>query len=225
MTIIFVPQGAESKAVRNGLSRVNQSITLVSIPISSKALIKYLQEWYKTVDLSKPQSHALVMGLCGGLTHDYKVGDVVLYESCIYQDDFRKCDIDLTNYIDSQLEQKVSRVTALMSDSIIFSKVEKLLLSKSGASVVDMEGFTLLDFLNSVGVKVAMLRVVSDGCEHDLPNLNSALSPKGTLLALPLLLGMLRQPIAATRLIYGSLRGLKVLENLTANVFQNFHIS
>jgi Phosphorylase superfamily len=222
---IFVPQGAEYKAVCKGFSRVSTEIPrVVAIPVGSKSLIQYLKTWYSTANLCNMQTNVLVMGLCGSLKPDYQVGDVVLYETCIYEGKVDKCDIDLTNSLESNLKKKVSRVKALTSDTIVYSKTEKLLRSESGASVVDMEGFAALDFLNSVGVKVGMLRVVSDGCEHDLPNLNSAISPEGKLLPLPLALGMLRQPIAAIRLISGSLRGLKVLENLTADLFQN-HIS
>jgi cobalamin biosynthesis Co2+ chelatase CbiK len=211
-SLILVPQGAEYKAVCNGLN--NTISHIVAIPIG-KALIKYLEEWHKTVNLLKTsQPYALVMGLCGSLKPDYDVGDVVLYETCIYQDKVLHCDNDYTNQLESCLKQKVSRVKALMSDSIVFSKDEKILLGKTGASVVDMESYTALEFLTSVGFKVGMLRVVSDGCKHDLPNLNSAISPEGAIKPLPLALGMLRQPIAGGRLIYGSLRGLKVLENV-----------
>ncbi|BAZ11307.1 hypothetical protein NIES4071_31330 [Calothrix sp. NIES-4071] len=212
---VFVPQGAEYKAVCDGLSRNHKSVLcVVSIPVGS-ALIKYLQEWYKSVDLLKnSQSYALVMGLCGSLKPDYNVGDIVLYETCIYEGKVLHCDHDFTIKLESHINQKVSRVKALMSDTIVFSKNEKIFNGLGGASVVDMEGYNALEFLNSVGFKVAMLRVVSDGCEHDLPNLNSAISPEGAIKPLPLALGMLRQPIAASRLIYGSLRSLKVLEDV-----------
>lgn len=225
MSIIFVPQGAEYKAVCNGLKRVNKtSSQVISIPVGGKAVTKYLQEWYKTVNLLKEsQPYALVMGLCGSLKPDYDVGDIVLYETCIYQDKVLHCDNDFTNQLESHLKRKALRVKALTSDSVVFLSDEKILLGKCGASVVDMEGFSALEFLNSVGFKVGMLRVVSDGCEHDLPNLNSAISPEGRLLPLPLALGMLRQPIAASRLIYGSLRGLKVLEDVTKDL--DFYIS
>jgi Phosphorylase superfamily len=217
---IFVPQGAEYKAVCNGLKLLSKTVPqVISIPVGGKAVTKYLQEWYKSVNLLKnSQPCALLMGLCGSLTPDYDVGDIVLYETCVYQDKILQCDNDFTNQLELHLKQKVSRVKALTSDSVVFSKDEKILLGKCGASVVDMEGFSALEFLSSVGFKVGMLRVVSDGCKHDLPNLNSAFSPEGALLPLPLALGMLRQPIAASRLIYGSLRGLKVLENVTKDL-------
>jgi Phosphorylase superfamily len=206
--LVFVPQGAEYKAISKSVSGA------IAIPVG-QALNNYLQHWYKYENLSKDsQPYALIMGLCGSLRSDYNVGDVVLYETCIYKDKVLHCDHDFTNLLESRIKTKLFRVRALMSDSIVFSKDEKILLGKSGCSVVDMEGFTALEVLSSVGFKVGMIRVISDGCKHDLPDLNSAISSDGALLALPLALGMLRQPIAASRLIYGSLHSLKVLEDV-----------
>ncbi|NEP80773.1 MAG: hypothetical protein F6K17_09895 [Okeania sp. SIO3C4] len=42
------------------------------------------------------------------------------------------------------------------------------------AEVVDMEGFAILNFFANLSVSVAMVRVVSDDCYHDLPNISSA---------------------------------------------------
>jgi hypothetical protein len=62
---------------------------------------------------------------------------------------------------------------------------------------------------------VGMIRVVSDDCFHDLPDLSAAFSPEGSLKPLPLAIGMARQPLAASRLIRGSLKGLSRLEKLS----------
>ncbi|MBC7970615.1 MAG: hypothetical protein H7Z11_10920 [Verrucomicrobia bacterium] len=75
-----------------------------------------------------------------------------------------------------------------------------------------MEGFAALEALHQTSARVAMLRVVSDNAQHDLPDLTSAISQDGALRTLPLAWGMASQPIAATRLIRGSLRSLKTLE-------------
>jgi hypothetical protein len=64
-----------------------------------------------------------------------------------------------------------------------------------------------------------MLRVISDNCHHNIPDLSSALSSDGSLQTLPLAIGLLRQPLAATRLILGALRGLKVLQDVTTSLF------
>lgn len=161
------------------------------------------------------------MGLCGSLTHRYSVGDVALYQACVYTNApgrLHLCDRTLTTLLQEKLKQ-TSLVYALTSDRLVWSAAEKRHLGQIySADVVDMEGFAALEVL-SPGVGVAMLRVVSDDCQHDLPNLTSALSPDGSLQPAPLAIGMIRQPMAATRLIRGALRGLQVLQEVTALLF------
>ena len=53
-----------------------------------------------------------------------------------------------------------------------------------------------------------MLRVVSDDCASDLPNLNAAVNADGSLSPLALAMQMLRHPIRARHLIACSLRAL-----------------
>ncbi|MBD2345926.1 5'-methylthioadenosine/S-adenosylhomocysteine nucleosidase family protein [Anabaena subtropica] len=222
---IFVPQGSEYGAVCRGLRRISGKIPkVVAIPVGVKPLTTYLQQWQKQEHWQNAQqSKVLVMGLCGSLTTDHCVGDVVLYESCIYQQRLQECDRSLTTKIYSALQTQypaLNLVKSLTSDRVVCSAVEKRYLGETlGADVVDMEGFAALELLNKVGATVAMLRVVSDDCRHDIPDITAAINVDGSLQPLPLTLSFLRQPIAATRLIRGSLRGLKVLEQLTTSLF------
>ena len=82
-----------------------------------------------------------------------------------------------------------------------------------------MEGFCCLRELRNRNIAAASLRVVSDDFIHDLPDLNKAIHENGNLKFLPLALAMVRQPIAAMRLIEGSLTGLKVLQRITTKLF------
>jgi hypothetical protein len=81
-----------------------------------------------------------------------------------------------------------------------------------------MEGYAALQVLSELGIAVAMLRVISDDVRHNIPNLTNAFDD-GSLQTFPLAMGLLRQPIAATRLVSGSLRGLRVLQDLTTFLF------
>ncbi|MGI2905787.1 phosphorylase [Tolypothrix sp. VBCCA 56010] len=214
MPIIVVPQGAEYKAVCRGLT-AKQNV--IPIPVGGQAAIRYLQTCQDK--LWNPQVKVLVMGLCGSLRDRFKVGDIVLYEECVYQTKVQQCD-RFTAELYAHLQDKVSLVKGMSCDRVICSAKEKLHLSEiSGADVVDMEGFAALEFFQQAGVEVAMLRVVSDDSEHDIPDLTSAINSDGSLQPLPLAISMIRQPIAATRLIRGSLQGLKVLEEVTAFLF------
>ncbi|MDZ8094758.1 MAG: phosphorylase [Nostoc sp. DedQUE05] len=214
---ILVPQGAEYKAVCRGLSGITAPIPkVVPIPVGMKPLLKYLQQG----QFLTPKSRVLIMGICGSLSDRYTVGDLVLYQNCIYQGKQQECDRTFTAQLHSYLSEKALLVKSLTSDRVIWSAAEKHHLGKTlAADVVDMEGFTALEFFNAAEVSVAMLRVVSDDCQHNIPDLTPAINSDGSLNPFPLAIAMLRQPFAATRLIRGSLTALKVLEQVTNRLF------
>lgn len=215
---ILVPQGAEYQAVCRGLKQANcQRTRVISIPIGVNNPSKSLE--IKAFYQTKTQ-RVVMMGLCGALSSQHSVGDGVLYRDCY--DLSRHCcttDTELTDTINRQL-RRVSTVTALTSDRPICQAAEKLHLSQTySASVVDMEGYVYLEELQKQGIAVAILRVVSDDAMGDIPNLDNAIDRDGNLKVLPLAIAMLQQPIAAARLIRGSLIGLKVLQQVTTELF------
>jgi Phosphorylase superfamily len=211
---ILVCQGAEHKAVCQGLSRVSgEKPTVVSIPVGA-SVKQYLEEWLEAEFLSQSQPGVLVMGLCGSLNPRYGVGDVVLYDD--------RNGEKFTSIIQHHLKERVSLVTAWTSDRFIHSASEKLSRGKAyNADVVDMEGALIYEVLRNTGVLVATVRVVSDDCHHNMPDLTSAINPEGKLGTFPLALAMMRQPVASVRLIRGSLRGLKVLKEVTVSLFSS----
>jgi hypothetical protein len=231
--IILVPQGAEYKAVCRGIRGIQSpKPRVVPIPMGSTALVSYLEQWQQDNDDFKALSpQVLVMGLCGSLSPDLKVGDIVLYEACVCDKGYtlhesnpnpvlQSCDRHLTTLVHHKLKERVLLVKALTSDRIITSAAEKRQLGQIyDTQVVDMEGFAALEVLSQAGVAVAMVRVISDDSHHNLPNLALALSPDGSLQPVPLAMGMIRQPIAATRFIQGALHGLSVLKNVTIQLF------
>ncbi|MBW4634446.1 MAG: phosphorylase [Iphinoe sp. HA4291-MV1] len=226
---ILVAQGPEYKSVCKGLKRLTVPTPPVfPIPMGPSALTKYLEQWLQTGHLSQyPQPRVLLMGLCGSLSAKYSVGKAVLYRSCVYPNAEEKknatevfCNYELSKILQNQSQDRVFTGVGLMSDRLIYSASEKLQLGQVyGADVVDMEGYAALEVLSRLGIAVAMLRVISDDVHHDIPNLTNALNSDGSLRAFPLAMGLLRQPIAATRFVSGSLRGLRVLQDLTTFLF------
>ncbi|HEY9847733.1 MAG TPA: hypothetical protein V6D03_16240 [Candidatus Caenarcaniphilales bacterium] len=227
VSTILVPQGAEYKAVCQGLRRVPVAKPcVVPIPVGPVPLTRYLEKLRAQEKLtSHPQPQVLLLGLCGSLTAHHQVGDRILYQGCIdgtraSPQEFKPCSPELTTLLHQALSITTAPATALTSDRFIWSAAEKHQLSQHyAAQVIDMEGFAALEVLSQAGISVGMLRVVSDNCNHDLPDLNAALSLNGTLQPWPLTMGLLRQPVAASRLIQGSLRGLQVLQELTTCLF------
>ncbi|MBC6435533.1 phosphorylase [Nostoc sp. HG1] len=214
---LLVPQGAEYQAVCRGLKSRKNPPQVVALPIGVEPVTQFLTQWQQSSkDL---ESGVLVMGLCGSLTAKLRVGDRVLYQSCQNASGkILECDPTLTAQIQQHLTE-TTLVRAFTSDRVISSAHEKQQLGQiHQADVVDMEGSAIMTILAQAGVAVAMARVVSDDIDHDLPDLSAAISPDGKLRSLPLALGMIRQPIAALRLIRGSLKGLQALEAISARL-------
>ncbi len=241
MHAILVPRGAEHKAVCRGLSRTTATKPLVlPIPIGPKPLARYLEKLQEGHFRGYVQPRVLLIGLCGSLSPHHAVGDLVIYQDCVYESPasarlLRTCDPEITNLLHQELngppevapaarpcklKEKVSLVRALTSDRLIWSAAEKCELGKIyAASVVDMEGFAALEALSPNGIALAMVRVVSDDCHHNIPDLTLALSPNGSLQPFHLAQRLLRQPRASARLIRGALRGLQVLQQVTTLLF------
>ncbi len=223
---IFVPQGAEFKAVQRGLNRRTQSsIALYGIPMGPQPVHAYLQQWQHAELKSLGDSPSvLLMGLCGSLVSELGIGDRVLYRSCLDAQSVDSvpqldCDATLLKTLQERLGKTVITVTSLMCDRIVHRAKEKQALAfRYGTQVVDMEGHAFLNSLQSMGVAVNMLRVVSDDAQHNLPDLSAAMTDTGTLKPMVLAATMIREPQNALRLIQGSLKGLKQLEQIAAEL-------
>ena len=79
---ILVPQGAEYKAVCDGLKimrQFNTTIKVIQIPAGFLPFKYYLKQWQNTHDfISHPPKGILLMGLGGGLSPYCRVGDKIL---------------------------------------------------------------------------------------------------------------------------------------------------
>jgi hypothetical protein len=224
ISLILVPQGAEYKAVRRGMGQGTDSSLLLPLPACPDPVRQRLKGLYQAGKLADQQS-VLAMGLCGALQPQFSVGDVVLYQSCSFLSPLSlspslPCDRPFTHTLHEKLGERATLVNAVTSDRVVSTVAEKRSLASHG-DVVDMEGYAILEFFSQMGIPVATLRVVSDDCHHNLPNLANAYNADGSLRPLSLGVGLIREPIAASRLIRGSLRGLKVLQQLAKALVAN----
>ena len=212
--IIIVPQGAEYRAVCWGLQRASYKNARVArqkpqvIPISIG-----VNNSLEAMEGKK----VLMMGLCGSLSPQHSVGDGVLYRSCYSLDRaFLATNSSLTNSIAARLQDKASLVSGLTGDRVICRATEKQSLNDNySPTVVDLESFGYVEKFQQLGIAVSILRVVSDDCFSDIPNLDGAIDNEGNLKPLNLAIAFLKQPIPAFNLIVGSLTGLKKLEQLS----------
>jgi hypothetical protein len=81
--------------------------------------------------------------------------------------------------------------------------------------VVDMEGIPLLEFCDYFKIPVAMIRVISDSCKQNLPNLTPALRKDGSFNPWILTFQMSKNPLSSIHLIRSSLKGLKTLKQVS----------
>ena len=226
MTLILVPQGAEYQAVCRGLRQGNsdgQTLEVLPIPAGVEPLRRYFQGkqfgWSQTTQV-------LVMGVCGGLAPSYRVGEIVLYQDCLFVDSRaevrqKNCDRTFAQQLLNQLPYPISWVSGFTSDRLIASApVKQDLAQRYQTDVVDMEGFIILEALEQTDIAIAMLRVISDESHQNLPDLSQAFSSEGSLKPLELTRGMLKKPLAALKLIQSSLKALKVLEQIAASLAQ-----
>ncbi len=208
--IFFVPRGAEYEAVCRGFGKNINPLQVIPIPMGVKPVRNYLQNY----DLTGKQ--VLLIGLGGSLATELNIGDVVIYQSCSYVDNnsqliTKQCDPNLVDFI-SQLLPKAKKVNGITCDNLIHLATEKQELGKKyDVKVVDMEGFAILELCQSA----VIIRVISDDCHHNLPDLNCAINNQGNLDNFKMTMAFLRQPLTALRLIKGSLKALKILEKIS----------
>lgn len=218
--IVLVPAGVEYQAVRRALKRIPNRPRIVAIPAGPQAVQRFLSNWAERPALVN--AGILLVGLGGGLSPDYGIGDSVILQTL--WDDTQPaqskpspCDRTLTTQLSKRLRLPLG--VAVSCDRIVTKAAEKCQLrDRYGADVVEMEGAALLAALPDS--QIAILRVISDDCDHDLPDISDAIGPDGSIQSIRLALSFLKHPVAAMRLIRGSLKGLKALEHQVRLLFQ-----
>lgn len=217
--VILVPAGAEYQAVMRGLKAVPHAPPVVAVPAGPAAFRAFLETWEGRSRFEDQE--ILLIGLGGSLSPQHSVGDAILLEQvwdAAERDGSQGyfCDRTLTDELAQRLGAPVG--TGVTCDRVITTVAEKRRLGdRHQAAVVDMESAVLLAAMPQA--KVAILRVISDDCGHDLPDIAGAIGPDGSLRADTLARSFLRRPFAALKFISGSLQALKTLEQITLTLF------
>jgi nucleoside phosphorylase len=219
---ILVPQGSEYQAVMKGWQKKPTCPSILAIPVGGKAVEKALLRELMSpkIGANSPQG-IIVMGLAGSLSPQLKLGQIVLYRSCLDLESGQLlfCDPSATGYLVEKLGHKVQLVEALSSDRVITQAEEKQNLGKRyQVQVVDMEGAAILKFFAAQQIPVVILRVISDEINQSLPDLSQVYNSAGELQTWPLTKALISQPIAGFNLIRSSLYALKILEQLATDI-------
>jgi len=160
----------------------------------------------------------LVVGLCGGLTDELSEGQIVLYSECRSteaSEPVLSCSPAISKAIASELASAsidCERLPGITSRRIATTRVERMALAKRGAAVVDMESHSILKAAAAAGIPAAVLRVVSDSFNRELPDFNGALNDSGGLDGRKALGVALRAPLRTARLLAANRRAIQRLE-------------
>ncbi len=197
---IVVPLGAEAQAVKRGWYGVSPPLVMVPAGAAAGAAVR----------VGPSHATALVIGLCGALDPALAVGQTVVYGE-IAEGSVR---IDLDPQLAQACAQRlgVAVYRAANVATVVAEPAAKTALRvESGAAVIDMEAASLARALHANGVRVAMVRVVSDDARSTLPDLRDVYDPAGTLRPLALTLAFARHPMRSVRFIRNVLTALRAL--------------
>lgn len=223
--LILVPQGAEHQAVLRAIKKFTNPPYILSIPVGNLAVTRYLKDWWKSENLNKSSINSVILiGLAGSLSTQLGVAEITLLESCLnfhhnQAGQIQQSDRFLTDLIKQYLGNKIKLVQGLTCDRVITNSTEKQALGKTfNRQVVDMESWAVLYFFRELKMPTIIMRVISDEVDQTLPNLNNIYDHQGRLQAIALAFALIRKPIAGLKLIMGSLKALKILEQITKEI-------
>jgi nucleoside phosphorylase len=163
----------------------------------------------------KPDA-ALVIGLCGGLKTSLPEGTIVSYTDCLSTDPAAPpltCSPDIVDMVPNLKSAGIAcdSVVGITSPRIATTREERVGLARSGAAVVDMETYAIVDVARSAGLSTAVLRVVADSIDRDLPDFNRALNRSGGLDRRKALTIALGSPLRTGRLLAANKRAMEHL--------------
>ena len=197
MPSFFVPQGAEERSVRRAAPRA----TVVAIRAGASAA---------TLPTALPDGQGIVLGLCGAL-RDLRAGACVIYRDAVDELGRYTFDAELIAQLHAALPA-ATLVHACTIDHVVTRATARVALATAyGADVVDMESTHLVRALARRGYAALVVRIVSDDAAFDLPPIEEAFDPNGTIRPLHLARAFAANPRAALRFIGNARRALAIL--------------
>jgi nucleoside phosphorylase len=164
----------------------------------------------------------LVSGLAGALAPECRTGDLVLYRQCHFIEGkdmiagTTGCDGNFTDQLRDRLNSfglRVHEGDALTLPRLICNASEKREAGlRHRAIAVDMESYQILDVAEKSGYPKAVLRVISDDLQHDLPDINAGLDPKARVKNLRMLASLGAHPLLAARFLFNIRHALEQLK-------------
>jgi adenosylhomocysteine nucleosidase len=129
--------------------------------------------------ISKAYSFCIISGFAGALNPFVKLGDIVACER-VQNHSSRQTEICDTDLLTHAAEYGATRIaTLLTTDHVVNTATEKNCLS-AFAEAVDMESFAILHAANKKNLPSAVVRVISDSFDRDMPaDIDTIVDPRG----------------------------------------------
>jgi nucleoside phosphorylase len=156
-----------------------------------------------------PADAIIVTGFAGSLSNRVGEGQIVTYSSCISAYDDASGAVSSAD-LSSRLLNALTRicaaktVTGISTSRMAVTREEKDALAAHGAEAVDMESYEIISAANHAGIPVAVVRVISDSRDRELPDFNRALNGQGGFSSVKLASVCISHPIATWRLFKAS---------------------
>ncbi len=149
----------------------------------------------------------IVAGFAGGLNPGLKSGDTVIYDLCYEENNDRAlsiaCDTNLAKLIFETLQKsnpKSITGTGVTVSRLVTGAREKIALGiRYNALAADMESYPVIAVCAEAHVPAAVLRIISDGADADLPDFNTAIDSDGRINNWKMAATILRTPLSSMR--------------------------
>jgi len=151
--------------------------------------------------ISKTYSFCLISGFAGALKSSVKLGDIVAPEKVQHHTNHQIeiCDPDLLAHASENGATRIA--TLLTSDHVVNTATEKNQLS-AFADAVDMESFAILHAANKKKVSCAVVRVISDSFDREMPpELDTIVDPQGHVKITSVVRYVAKHPLMVSALV------------------------
>lgn len=208
---IVVPRGFEAWAVERGWPPPRPRV--LTVPAGAAA--------GERLASGAAIGSALVLGVCGALDPALRVGDAIVYGRVFDGGDVLVLDAELAAACGVACGR--APVDAAAVPRVVGAVAAKAALrAATGAAVIDMEAGAIARALHRRGVRVAMVRVVSDDAHAEMPSLDAAYDAGGVLKPLALGAALVRAPLQSARFVAGALSALGALRETAARLRLSF---
>lgn len=153
-----------------------------------------------------PRRDVLIVGISGALSPEISFGDTVICPEMVAETGAPAvCDGDFTDRLAENFagsKTTFHRGPGVTTNRVICSTAEKRRLYETyGGLTVDMESHSILSAAQEFGLRVGVVRVVSDDARHDLPEMNAAFDAEFNVRYLKMIAALVSSPFDSARFL------------------------